>query len=90
MGFKLLELGDEDLDLLFTAYEIFLGAYLDIINKRKGIACTESEMQLKLERNGKWLQYMMLKDGAIKSSLARGTPPPEVLKEMGFPPSAIF
>ncbi len=90
VGCKLLELKDEDLDLFVTAYETFLGVYLDIISKRKGIAYTESDVQLKLERNGKWLQYMMLKDGAIKSSLARGTPPPEVLKEMGFPPSAIF
>jgi len=90
VGCKLLELKDEDLDLFIAAYETFLGVYLDIISKRKGIACTESEMQLKLERNGKWLEYMTLKDGAIKSCLARGTPPPEVLKEMGFPPSAIF
>jgi len=89
VGFKLLELGDEDLDLLFTAHETFLGVYLDIINKRKGIACTESEMQVKLERNGKWLQYMMLKDGAIKAGRDIGIPP-EVLVEMGFPPTAIF
>ncbi len=90
VGCKLLQLKDEDLDLFFTAYETFFGVYLDIISKRKGIACTESEIQVKLERNGKWLQYMMLKDGAIKSSRARGTPPPDVLIEMGFPPSAVF
>ncbi len=89
VGFKLLELGDEDLDLLFTAHETFLGVYLDIINKRKGIAYTESEVQLKLERNGKWLQYMVLKDGAIKAGRDRGIPP-DVLVEMGFPPSAAF
>ncbi len=90
VGCKLQDLKDEDFDLFVTAYETFFGVYLDIISKRKGIACTESEMQVKLERNGKWLEYMTLKDGAIKSCLARGTPPPEVLKEMGFPPSAIF
>ncbi len=90
VGCKLQELTDEDLDLFVTAYETFLGVYLDIISKRKGIACTESEMQLKLERNGKWLQYVTLKDGAIKSCRERGTPPPEVLIGMSFPPSAIF
>jgi coproporphyrinogen III oxidase len=89
VGFKLVELGDEDLDLLFTAHEAFLGVYLDIINKRKGITYTESDVQLKLERNGKWLQYMMLKDGAIKAGRDRGIPP-EVLVEMGFPPTAAF
>jgi coproporphyrinogen III oxidase len=89
VGCKLLELKDEDLDFFVTAYETFLGVYLDIISKREGIACTESEMQLKLERNGKWLQYLMLKDRAIKAARDLGMPL-EVLIEMGFPPSAVF
>jgi len=90
VGCTLRELKDEDLDLFVTAYETFLGMYLDIISKRKGIAYTESDAQLKLERNGKWLEYMMLKDGAIKAILERGVIPLEVLIEFGFPPSAIF
>ena len=63
--------------------------YLDIINKRKGTACTESDVQLKWERNGKWLQYLMLKDGAIKAGREQEIPP-EVLIEQGFPPTAAF
>ncbi len=90
VGCKLLELKDEDLDLFVTAYETFFGVYLDIISKRKGIAGTESDVQLKRERNGKWLEYLMLKDGAIKGSLERGVTPLEVLIEMGFPPSVVF
>jgi coproporphyrinogen III oxidase len=90
VGCKLLELKDEDLELFFNAYETFLRVYLDIIDKRKGTTCTEDEVQAKLDRNGKWLQYMTLKDGAIKMCRQRGTPPPEVLKEMGFPPTATF
>jgi len=89
VGCKLLELKDEDLDFFVTAYETFLGVYLDIVSKRKGITYTESDVQLKLERNGKWLQYMMLKDGAIKAGRDRGIPPDELI-EMGFPPSAAF
>jgi len=89
VGFKLLELKDEGLDLFITAYETFFGVYLDIISKRKRIACTESDMQLKLERNGKWLEYLVLKDRAIKAARDQGIPP-EVLIEMGFPPSVIF
>jgi coproporphyrinogen III oxidase len=76
--------------LFVTAYETFLGVYLDIISKRKGIAYTESDVQLKLERNGKWLEYMTLKDGAVRGALERGVTPPEVLIEMGFPPSVVF
>jgi coproporphyrinogen III oxidase len=90
VGCKLLDLEGEDLDLFIDAYETFFGVYLDIIAKRKDTTCTESEKRLKLERNGKWLQYLALKDGAIKMSLQRGVTPPEVLKEMGYPPSAIF
>ncbi len=89
VGCRILVLTDEDLDLLVTAYDTFFDVYLDIINKRKGTAYTESDVQLKLERNGKWLQYFTLKDGAIKAARDQGVPP-DMLIEMGFPPSAIF
>ncbi len=89
VGCKLQDLKDEDLDLFVTAYETFLGVYLDIIGKTKGVTYTENDVQLKLERNGRCLQYTMLKDGAIKASRDEGVPP-EVLIEMSFPPSAIF
>jgi coproporphyrinogen III oxidase len=88
-GCRLRDLRDEDLDLYFTAYETFLNVYFDIISKRKDTTCTESDIQLKLERNGKWLQYLMLKDRAIKGAQDQGIPP-EVTIEMGFPPSASF
>jgi coproporphyrinogen III oxidase len=90
VGCKLLSLKDEDFELFVTAYETFLGIYLDIINKRKETVYTERDEQLKLERNGRWLQYMTLKDRAVRSVLEKGTIPPDVLIEMGFPPSAIF
>ena len=89
VGCKLLELKDEDLDLFVTAYETFLNVYLDIISKRKGVAYTESEMQLKLERNGNWLKYLMLKDRAVKAARDLGFPL-EMLVEQAFPPFAIF
>ena len=89
VGCKLMELEDEDLDLFINAYETFLGVYLDIIGKRKDTACTESEVQLKLERNGQWLEYLTLKDRAIRAVKDQGLPM-EALKEMGFPPSAVF
>ena len=89
VGCKLLELKDEDQDLFVNAYETFLNVYFDIVNKRKESSYTKSDIQLKLKRNGKWLEYLMLKDGAIKGARDRGIPP-EVLIEFGFPPSAIF
>ena len=89
VGCRILVLTDEDLDLLVTAYDTFFDVYLDIINKRKGTAYTESDVQLKLERNGKWLQYFTLKDGAIKAARDQGVPP-DMLIEMGFPPTVVF
>ena len=89
VGCKFRGLKDEDLDFFITAYEMFFNVYLDIIEKRKGMTCTESDLQLKLERNGKWLQYLMLKDGAARASRDQGIPP-EVLIEFGYPPTAIF
>jgi coproporphyrinogen III oxidase len=89
VGLKLVGLGEEDLDLLFTAHQTFLNVYLDILRKRKTNSYTEADVQLKLERNGKWLEYFMLKDGAVKAGRDRGIPP-EVLIEMGFPPLATF
>ena len=89
VGCKLLELKGEDLDLFISAYHVFFDAYLDILRKRKGSPFTEADTQLKLERNGRWLEYITLKDRAIKMAQAVGVPP-EVLIALSYPPSAIF
>jgi len=87
VGFKLPDI--KDFDLFVAAYETFLEVYLDIISKRKGMAYTESDVQLKLERNGRWLQYFTLQDRAIKAARDQGIPS-EMLIQMGFPPTAVF
>ena len=86
---KLLELRDENLDLFVTAYETFFGVYNDIICKRKGIAYIESDMQVRLERKDKWLEYLMLNDWSMKAAHDQGIPL-EVLIEFGFSPIANF
>lgn len=89
VGCKLLELKEGDIDLFISAYKTFFDAYLDIIRKRKGNPYSETDKQLKLERNGKWLEYITLKDRAIKMAQAIGVPP-EVLIALSYPPSAVF
>jgi coproporphyrinogen III oxidase len=89
VGCKFRGLKGEELDLLFTAYETFLPVYIGIISKRKTTPYTERDKNLKLERNGKWLEYLLLKDGAIKAARDQGVPP-EVLIEQGLPPVASF
>ena len=89
VGCKLLELKGEELDLFISAYHAFFDAYLDILRKRKDSPFSEKDTQLKLERNGRWLEYITLKDRAIKMAQATGVPP-EVLIALSYPPSAVF
>ena len=89
VGCKLLKLEEDDLNLFITAYHTFFDAYLNIIRKRKDTQFSEEERRLKLERNGKWLEYIAFKDGAIKMAQATGIPP-EVLINLSLPPSAVF
>jgi coproporphyrinogen III oxidase len=89
VGCKLLKLKESDLDLYITAYHTFFDTYLDILKKRRDTPYSEEERRLKLEINGKWLEYLTLKDGAIKMAQSNGIPP-EVIISQGFPPSAVF
>ncbi len=89
VGCKFAELKENDLDLFITAYHTFFDAYLDILRKRKDTKFTEDEVRLKHERNGKWLEYIAFKDGAVKMAQAYGMPA-EMLTSVTFPPSVVF
>ena len=89
VGCKLMKLNESELDFFITAYHTFFDAYLDIIRKRKDKRFSEEERELKLKRNGKWLEYITLKDRAVKMAQVAGVPH-EVLIGLSFPPSAVF
>jgi len=89
IGCKLLYLKEDDLALFMTAYRVFFDAYVDIIRKRKDVPPGDKERARKRERNGKWLEYIVFKDRAIKMALAFGMPA-EILTSLSFPPSAAF
>lgn len=89
VGCKLSKLGASDFDLLVTAYRTFFDTFIDILMRRRDAPFNEEEERLKLKRNGKWLEYMTIKDRAFKLGQAQGFPP-EVLIGITFPPSAIF
>ena len=74
VGCKLMRLGEEELEYFITAYRTFFDAYFDILKKRKDTPFTEKEIQVKHERNGKWLEYIAFKDGAVKMAQAYGMP----------------
>ena len=89
VGCKFSDLQESDLELFITAYHTFFDAYLDILRKRKDTEFTEDEVRLKHERNGKWLEYIAFKDGAVKMAQAYGMPA-EMLSGVTFPPSVVF
>lgn len=89
VGCKLMGLKEGEINLFMAAYRTFLDGYLEILRKRKDSPFSEDEVKLKLKRNGKWLEYITLKDDAIKAARAGGIPS-TVLIGLAFPPSAIF
>jgi coproporphyrinogen III oxidase len=89
VGCKLMKLEEGALDLFTNAYSTFFDAYLDILRRRKDKKFGEEETGLKRERNGKWLEYIAFKDGAVKMAQVYGIPA-EVLINLTFPPSAVF
>jgi coproporphyrinogen III oxidase len=89
VGCKLRKLGESDLDLFITAYHTFFDVYLDIIRKRKDTPLSKEEERLKLERNGRWLEYIVFKDRASRMAQAIGVPL-DVLIDLLYPPSVVF
>jgi coproporphyrinogen III oxidase len=88
-GCKLMQLNEENLDLFVTSYHTFFDAYLDIVKKRKDTPFSVEDSKRKHVRNARWLEYLTFKDRAVKMAQAYKVPP-EVLINLGFPPSVTF
>ena len=88
-GCKLIGLKGEEVELFIAAYQTFFDAYLEILKLRKDTPYDDQERRLGEERNGKWLEYVTLKDDAIKSAQVSGLPA-ELIIALAFPPSAAF
>jgi coproporphyrinogen III oxidase len=89
VGCKLMHLHEDRLDLFIDAYRTFFDTYTAILQKRKDAPANDAGMQLKLRRNGKWLEYLTMKDIAVKMGLGVGIPA-DVIVNLSFPPSAAF
>jgi len=89
VGCKLLNLNNGELDLFIRAYHTFFDGYLAIAEKRKNAPFKEADSRLKLQRNSRWLEYITIKDQAVRIGLAAGIPP-RVLVALSYPPSAAF
>ncbi|MCX8044018.1 MAG: coproporphyrinogen III oxidase [Desulfobacterota bacterium] len=89
VGCKLMHLDENRLDFFIDAFRAFWAAYIDILTSSKHLQYSDADNQMKLKRNGKWLEYLTLKDPAVKMGLAVGIPP-EVIIRLSYPPSAVF
>jgi coproporphyrinogen III oxidase len=89
VGCKLLNLKNEDLDLFISAYKTFFDGYIDIVRKRKDMPFSAVDTAAKIARNSRWLEYITIKDQAVRIGLAAGIPP-QVLIALSYPPSAAF
>jgi len=88
-GCKLMHLQEDRLDLFIRAYNTFFDSFVEIFKSTMHAPAAGGHEQLKLKRNGKWLEYLTLKDPAVKMGLAAGIPP-EVIIKLSYPPSAVF
>jgi len=89
LGCKLMDLAEDRLDLFVSAYQTFFDQYLALLQERQALDFTAADRKAQLRRNGKWLEYLTLKDVAVKMALATGISP-DVLIRLSFPPSAEF
>lgn len=88
-GCKLMHLHENRLDLFIDAYRTFFAAYTAILQKYKDTPATDAGLHEKMRRNGKWLEYLTMKDVAVKMGLGAGIPA-DVIVNLSFPPSAVF
>ena len=89
VGCKLMNLNNKDLDLFISAYHTFFDGYIEIVRKRRDTPFTEADKKAKIARNSRWLEYITIKDQAVRLGLAAGIPP-QVLIALSYPPSAAF
>jgi coproporphyrinogen III oxidase len=89
VGCKLLNLNNQDLDLFISAYHTFFDGYIEIVRKEKDTPYTEADKKAKIARNSRWLEYITIKDQAVRLGLAAGIPP-QVLIALSYPPLAAF
>ena len=89
VGCKMMGVPADNIDRLITAYRTFFDTYMHIFKSRKDTPFTPADDKLAQVRNGRWLEYVTLKDSAIQIALESGIPS-QVLMGLAFPPSAAF
>lgn len=79
----------ENLDLAREGAETLLKAYGDIVEELKDEEETDKDKMVMNEMRRHWMEYLFLKDGAVKMARQRNHPF-EAIRLMGMPPSVHY
>jgi coproporphyrinogen III oxidase len=86
--FKMLPL-EENFPVVRDGAEVFLNGYLEMVRKLKDSPCSSDDDVLKNQMRAHWLEYLLMKDGAVRMGREKGHPF-EALRWMGLPPTIHY
>jgi coproporphyrinogen III oxidase len=86
--FKMLSL-EENFSVVRDGAEVFLNGYMEMVRKLKDHRFSTGDDALKNEMRTHWLEYSLMKDGAVRMGREKGHPF-EALRWMGLPPTIHY
>ena len=86
--FKMIPLEDNFL-LVRDGADVFLNGYMEMVKKLKDYRFSTDDDVLKNEMRTHWLEYSLMKDGAVRMGREKGHPF-EALRWMGLPPTVHY
>jgi coproporphyrinogen III oxidase len=69
--------------------EVFLKGYLEMVRKLKDSPCSSDDDVLKNQMRAHWLEYLLMKDGAVRMGREKGHPF-DAIRWMGLPPTIHY
>ena len=89
-GFQLKMASLEDtFPIIRDGAEVFLDGYMDMVEKLKGQPAGAADDAIKNEMRSHWLEYLLMKDGAVRMGRQKGHPF-EAVRWMGLPPTVHY
>jgi coproporphyrinogen III oxidase len=86
--FKMIPL-EENLSMAMDGAEVFLNGYMEMVRKLKGHRFSADDDALKNEMRTHWLEYLLMKDGAVRMGREKGHPF-DAIRWMGLPPTIHY
>ena len=86
--FKMVSL-EKNFSIARDGAEAFLTGYMEMVDTLKGHPGSTADEEAKNEMRAHWLEYLLMKDGAVRMGRERGHPF-EALRWMGLPPAVHY